>query len=533
MGLHRQLAIVRAWWPLVIASVLLAGGAAFLASSLMPKVYEAKATLIVGQSLSEVNPDYTQLLASQRLSATYASVATTRPLLDQVIKELGLRETSDEVAQRVRADAALDSTLLTITVQDADPVQAASIANALANRLVAASPALQGRQADVQESVDVDLRATQDQIASTQAEVETLNGLSKRTAAQEARLETLLARLVSLRSSYAVLLPFSTGSAYNLLSLVEPAVAPVEPIWPRTLLNTLLAALMGLLIALAIAFVAEYFNDTVKDSEDVQEVLGLPTVGSITRMKGARGRSEIYRLATLLYPRSRAAEAYRTLRTNVDFASVDAPIRTLLVTSALPAEGKTVTAANLAVAFAQAGLRVLVADADFRRPGIHAIFDLPNTQGLTTLLRSDDASLEAIAYPTEQERLQVLTSGPLPPNPAELLGSVRMRTILDRLQAAHDLIIFDSPPLELVADSAILSSFMDGTLLVVDARHSHRGAVRKGQEALAKAGARVLGAVLNRLPERAHSDYYRDYYNALEQAEKRAQGPEKSLKGSA
>ncbi len=144
-------------------------------------------------------------------------------------------------------------------------------------------------------------------------------------------------------------------------------------------------------------------------------------------MKGDRARSEIYRLAALLYPRSGVAEAYRTLRTNIEFASVDAPIRTLLVTSSIPGEGKTITAANLAIVFAQAGRRVLLVDADLRKPGVHVVFDLPNAHGLTTLLRSDEVSLDAIAQATEQDNLRVLTTGPLPPNPAELLGSQRMR----------------------------------------------------------------------------------------------------------
>ena len=144
MELRRQIAIIRAWLPLLIVAVLLAAGVAFAVSSQLPKAYEAKATLIVGQSLSAVNPDYTQILVSQRLSTTYATVATTRPILDAVIAQLGLGVTSDELLKQVRADAPLDSTLLSIVAQDADPARAAAIANALATQLIAASPAIQG-----------------------------------------------------------------------------------------------------------------------------------------------------------------------------------------------------------------------------------------------------------------------------------------------------------------------------------------------------------------------------------------------------
>jgi non-specific protein-tyrosine kinase len=522
---RRQIAIIRAWLPLLVASVLLAAGAAFVVSSQLPKVYEAKATLNVGQSLSAVNPDYTQLLVSQDLSATYATVATTRPILNAVIAQLGLGVTSDDLLSHVRADAPLSSTLLTITAQDAAPTRAAAIANAMATQLIAASPAIQGRQSAFQASIDTDLQATEDQIQATQATVDTLSGLSVRTAAQDSELSTLEGRLVSLRSTYATLLMFSSSNVSNLLSVVEPAAPPISPVSPRPLLNTLLAAVLGLLIAIGIAYVAEYLIDAIKDSDDVQEVSGLNTLGAIARMKDGRTRSEIYRVAALLYPRSAVAEAYRTLRTNIEFASVDAPIRTLLVTSAMPGEGKTITASNLAVVFAQAGRRVLLVDADLRKPGIHAVFDLPNTNGLTTLLRNEQVSLDAIAQVTEHDNLRVLTTGPLPPNPAELLGSQRMRAILERLEVGSDLIILDSPPLGAVTDSAILSSFLDGTLLIIDADHSRRRSVRQAREALARADAKVLGAVLNRIPAPARSDYA-DYYGGAYGSEA---GPEKGV----
>lgn len=533
MDLHRELAIIRARLPLLFLSVLLAGGGAFLFSSFQPNVYEAQATLIVGQSLSSINPDYTGLLASQRLSATYASVATTRSLLDNVISTLGLKETADDLLKSVRADAPLDSTLLTITARDTDAARAAAIANALASQLITASPALQGRQADVQKSVDEDLQATQAQISAAQTELATLSGLVSRTTDQESRLATLQSQLVSLRSTYAALLAFSSAGAANLLNVIQPAVAPAVPISPRPLLNTLLAAVVGLLIAGAVVFIAAYLDDTIKNSDDVDEVAGLPTLGSVMRMKGESGRSEIYRLVTLLYPRSAAAEAYRMLRSNLEFASVDRPVHTLLVTSALPREGKTVTAANLAIAFALEGRRVLLIDADLRRPNVHILFDLPNARGLTTLLRSDEASLESITHTIEQERLRVLTSGPVPPNPAELLGSQRMRTIIGRLREGHDLLIIDSPPLQVVTDAAILSSFVDGTLVVIDASRGRRAAVRHGREALVRANAHVLGAVLNRVPKRsdAGDPQYYGYYHGTDAAPEQSTTPTARLKG--
>jgi succinoglycan biosynthesis transport protein ExoP len=535
LDLRRQIAIIRAWFPLLVACVVLAAGTAFVFSSLQQKLYEAKATLIVGQSLSSVNPSTDQLLASQRLSTTYASVVTTRPVLNNVITKLGLDVTADQLRGRVVADTPQSNTLLTITVRDTDPTLAAAIANALADQLIAASPAIQGRQAEFQASIDADMKATQDQINSTQAQVEALTALANPTAGQEAELATLDGRLAGLRSTYATLLSYSSGSGSSLLSVIEPAVAPTSPVSPRPLLYTLLAATVGLLLGAAIAFVMEYLDDSVKDSDTVQEVTGLSTLGTISRMKGDGGRSEIYRIVTLLYPRSSVAEAYRTLRTNIEFASVDAPIRTLLVTSSISGEGKTVTAANLALVFAQAGRRVLLVDADLRKPGVHLLFDLPNVHGLTTLLRSVDTSLDAFVHGTEQENLRILTTGPLPPNPAELLGSQRMRAILDRLKASGDLVIFDSPPLQAVTDSAVLSSYLDATLFVIDAGRSHRDTVRQGREALARAGAPVLGVVLNRTQgvNSNYGGYYVDGRVPEAAADKRPPATEQLPKGSA
>ncbi len=535
MELRRQIAIVRKWFPILVASVLLTGVAAFVVSSLQQKVYEAKATLIVGQSLSSVNPNYTQLLASQNLSTTYAAIATTRPILISVIGRLSLPVTSDELSKRVQANVPLDSTLLTITAQDADPARAAAIANALTDELIAASPAIQGRQTDLQKFIDADLTATQNQITSTQAEVERLGSLASPTPADVTALDTLQGRLTSLRSTYATLLSVSSDNASNLLSVVEPAVAPTSPVAPRPLFNTLLAATAGLLFGAALIFVIEYLDDTLKSAEDVQEVVGLPTLGLIARMRHDRGSSEIYRLAALVYPRSVAAEAYRTLRTNIEFAAVDGPVRTLLVTSAIPAEGKTVTAANIAIVFAQAGRRVLLVDADLRKPGVHRLFDLPNTRGLTSLLRTDEVSLDSVAQATDEANLRIVTTGPLPPNPAELLGSQRMRLILDRLKGGGDLVIFDSPPVQAVTDSAILSSYLDATLFVIDASHSHRGTVRQGREVLAKAGANVLGVVLNRTQEMnsSYGAYYGDGHVPDAAADEHLPATERSSGGSA
>jgi polysaccharide biosynthesis transport protein len=511
LDLRHLLSLVRVWLPLMIVAAVLSGAVAFGISSFQPKVYESKATLVVGQALSAVNPDYTQLLVAQNLSATYAAVAKARPNLEAIIQVLGLEDSPDELSKRIQVESPSGSTLLSITAQDTVPSRATGIANALATQLIAVSPSIQGREAAFQKSIDEDVAATQGLIDTTQARADALAGLKDRTAMQEADLQTLEGRLASLRSTYATLLSFTSGTATNLLTVIESAAPPTSPVLPRTLLNTLLAAAFGLLVVVAIAFVAEQLDDSIKDPDAIEHVAGLATLGTIARMKEVGGGREIYRVAAILYPRSRVTEAYRTLRTNLEFASVDAPRHTLLVTSAAPGEGKTVTASNLAVVFAPTGRTVLLVDADLRKPSVHEMFKLLNSRGLTTLLRDDSVSLESVDHPTEQANLRILTTGPLPPNPAELLGSQRMQAVMGMLKSSADMVIFDSAPLQAVTDAAVLSSFVDGTLLVVDARRSRRRLVRLACESLSRAGAHTLGAVLNRVPAQAdagHEGYY-------------------------
>ncbi len=492
--------------PFLVLSAVLAGGATYAFSSSQTPVYEARSILIVGEQLSG-NPDYNQLLVSQRLSSTYATVASTRPILEKVVATVGLSESADALARRVQVTATADSALLTIVARDGDPARAAAIANALGDELIKASPAIQGRQADLLRAIEADLADLRAQITATGTEIARLTSLDERTPQEDARLVTLEERSISLRSTFASLLSLSMNNAANLLSFVQPAIPPEIPSAPRPLLTALLAAIAGLLAAGAIGFALAYLDDTLKHSADVQTLMGLPTLAVITRVKG-RGKASPEGPATIVTlgaPRSTVAEAYRALRTSVEFASIDTPVRTLLVTSPSPGDGKTVTAANLAVVFAQNGRSVLLIDADLRQPGIHAIFNVANDRGLTTMLRTGD-DVDAVSHPTVQENLRILTTGSLPPNPAELLGSQRMRSLVALLEAKYELLIVDSPPVQSVTDAVVLSSFLDATLLVIGVGQTRRSAVQQAQEALARANANVLGTVLNGVPSSARAE---------------------------
>ncbi|HID64590.1 MAG TPA: polysaccharide biosynthesis tyrosine autokinase [Anaerolineae bacterium] len=207
--------------------------------------------------------------------------------------------------------------------------------------------------------------------------------------------------------------------------------------------------------------------------------------------------NQLDHLITVADPRSPVSEAYRTLRTNLDFSSLDKPIKTMLVTSAGPEEGKSTVLANLAVTTAQAGRKVILADCDLRRPTLHNIFNLKNDAGLTTMVVDDAAVESPPLQDTGVEGLQLVSSGPLPPNPSELLGSRRMEEIIAALLERADVVLFDAPPVVAVTDAAVLATKVDGVLLVINAGGTKRDYARAAKARLEKVNANLLGAVLN------------------------------------
>ncbi len=202
-------------------------------------------------------------------------------------------------------------------------------------------------------------------------------------------------------------------------------------------------------------------------------------------------------LITITNPRSPISEAYRTLRTNLEFTSLDKPIRSMVVTSAAPEEGKSTTLANLAVAVAQSGRKVILVDCDLRRPALHQIFDVRNAPGFTDMMRDDALMSQPPLQETVVPNLYLLPSGTLPPNPAELLGSRRMSEVIAALQQHAEMVLFDAPPVIAVTDAAVLASKVDAVLLVVSAGKTKREHAKKAKALLEKVNAHLIGTVLN------------------------------------
>lgn len=293
------------------------------------------------------------------------------------------------------------------------------------------------------------------------------------------------------------------------INQIQVAVAPELPIRPQPLNSAMLAGVVGLMLAAGIVFLIEYLDDTLKIPEDVERMLDLPVIGFIAEMESnKKGESEVH---VALQPRSPVSEAFRSLRTNLEFSAVDRPLRTILITGAEAGDGKTTIAANLAVIIAQGGKRVMLLDADLRRPRIHRFLGIQNRVGLTDLFRSS-LNVGAVTNKwagSNSKGMAVITSGSLPPNPSELLGSQKMDQILTEIVNLVDVVVIDSPP-SIVSDAQILAAKVDCVLLVVQPGKTHAGAARAMREQLERAGAHIVGAVFNRIP-RQHGYYYGGY----------------------
>jgi len=320
----------------------------------------------------------------------------------------------------------------------------------------------------------------------------------------------------------------------NNISVVDYAIVPDFPVGPARMRTVMMAFVLALALGIGLALFLEYLDDTVHSTDDVEKFLRLPALAVIPSMGAGSTRRRLISTAAALQKRngsnganpelllhvigrSALAEAYRQLRTSVLLSTAGRAPKTLLVTSSLPGEGKTTTAVNTAISLAQTGVKVVIIDADMRRPRLRSIFDLPDREGLSSILSSEmtkEEMLGAIAR-DEASGLFVLPSGPVPPNPAELLGSDQMRKLIDLLGQHFTHIVIDSPPVNSFTDGVLIASIVDGVLLVVHGGKSSRGVVRRSRQLLLDIGAKIVGVVLNNVSAGSHDYYYyhRRYYH--------------------
>ena len=516
--LRRYLVILWHWaWLLALAAVV-GGVTAYIFNTRIPSTYQASTTVRIIEAPSSQLNDYYTIYLSERLAETYAELMTKSPVLQGVIDELAIDLSVNSLKTMVTSKLVENTSLIEIQVTDIDARRAADIANTLVVVFAEQNQSLQAsRYADSKLSLEEQLSAIDQQIQDANAALILLDAESERDQPEINRLNTSLAQY---RQTYAMLLQsyeqvrLAEAQATSSVVQVEPAVAPRTPVGPKILNNTALATIAGIIIAGAVAILIETLDDTLRDPEDVQRILGIPILGII-----ARHASEGNLPVSLFTPRAPVVEAFRALRTNVHFASVDRPLHTLLVTSPSPSDGKSTVAANLAVTLAQNNHTVVLLDGDLRRPKIHKFLNVSNRQGVSDLFMMPKVILDGSLHLTAQECLYALPSGPLPPNPSELLGSEKMAEILRQVQEKAEIILIDTPPLLAVTDAAVLARRVDGVLLVIKPGVTKMAACRQAVDQLRRAGANLLGAVLNdvvvdnsRYYYYRYKGYYYTYY---------------------
>lgn len=532
------------WGWLLSLFAILAGVGAYYFSSLQTPLYQARALAMINVAPS--SQEYMSVYYSEQLAESYSQIMTTQPVRDAVAERLGLAALPGSVLV-----SPIESTqLLDVVVTDTEPGRAAIIANTLVEIF---SEQIQADQAsrydESKQNLKSQLDALDEQIQNTSAdlailgqEIQTLNSTltslrqqntyamspenllshNNQITQSETDLQTKLSQQAQLqtvlqnyRSSYSILLQsyesirLAESQSSSGILLKDPAVPVYSPVQPQPLRSALIAAVVGLFIASGIIFLKEFLDDSLRDPQEITRRWGIPILGMITSYNTNNGNE----LITAEEPRAPVSEAFRSLRTNIQFASVASPIHSLVLTSPSPSEGKTLIAGNLACVVAQGGHKVIVVDADMRRPRLHQLLQLKNRLGLADQFLRPGSELKDTVQSTTIQHLFALTSGSLPPNPSELLGSQRMIEIIQNLEDKYDLVILDVPPSLVVTDANVLANRADGVILIIRPSLTKRADIAHALDQLIQVKANIIGIVINGVNFRSarYKSYHRYY----------------------
>ncbi len=513
MELRQYLALFHRWWWLILLLTFVGATGAFGIDRFRQPVYRATTSILINQAPGAL-PSADAVIQGMRVAATYAELLTKRPVLEEVIANLNLELDPSELERKVSVTPVRDTNLIELVVQDTDPFRAAAIANEIVRVFITQNESFQeSRYLATLQSLQDELDKNRAEIERTEAVLGALESSQPLNPAQVTERNRLQELLAAYRNSYATLLDryeevrLAQVQTTDTISVVEVAL-PGRQVGYSTATILIIGALVGIILAVGTVLVIDYLDDTVHSASEIQTLLDLPTLGIIGRFQV----NKEHPLVTVVHPRSPIAEAYRVLQTNLEGSRRDGYIRSVLVTSSNPVEGKTTTAANLAICLAQAGKRVILVDMDLRRPALHVLFNIPNRMGVTTALL--DESMRGVSSQligTGIDNLYVMPSGPLPPNPTETLQQRSVASLLRRLEVLADIVVLDSPPVLPVADPVILSRVCNATLLVVQAESTRVAALRRACEQLTLSGATLVGAVLNRVSPSDNGYYYYNY----------------------
>lgn len=495
------------WWKLILVACALSVASSYWVVKQQPPIYQTKSAVVIGRAVYELNPSGGDLGLASQLAVYYADIAEREVVREKTMQALNLTWLPEYIAAVVP-----NSQIIEIKVTDTDPYRAQIVANELANQLVLQSPSNpdlqeQKRQAFISGQLlllEDQIQQTLDEISAKESELGSLNSAREITLAQ-AEITTLRQKLTTLQTNYSTMLSGSTGRASNSLSILEPADLPRKPIGPNRMMFILISVLIALLISGAAAYLIEYLDDTIRTPEDINRLLNRPVIGYIAEIEGDGNKGTIAGDE----PSSLIAESFRALKVNLEYPDIPTASNMLLIASISQTEGKSVIATNLALSLALGGKRVILVDADLRRPSLHQYLGLQNEHGMIDVLK-EELPLDQVLSPTEYKNLTALTAGPVAPNPTDYLGSEMMDRLLAELTRRWDFVLVDGPPI-LVMDTSILAAKVKPVLVVVG-----YGRTRKSQAVLAikqldRVGAEIAGVVLNRIPH-SNRQYYKVYH---------------------
>ena len=487
--------LLKAQWLSLLVIAMGAGVVAFAVSSLQEPVYRSTATIFVDSRRGNGSADFTDLRTSESLAETYAELITSRTVLDQAARSLGVETFEGEVS----ADPVAGTQLIRISAESTNTARAAIIANTVSQVLIDQIQEIEtSGYTKSEENFTIQLGFLDEQVIEVEEQIEALRGSTDATTIEErTRLETVLTEynrdyssLLSSREQVR-LDKFEATSNMNLFEEAEPTESPVRP---RTTLNTVIGVILGLMGMVGFLLGREMIDDTIRDLDRLGMKLGIPIIGQVLHFEA---ETENERLVTTLKPRSPQAESFRSVRLNLDFASPDSEVRSILITSAAPGEGKSTLSSNLATVMAQGGKRTILIDSDLRKPKQHRTFGVMNMQGLSNLfLGSANNSVDVAIAPTAVDSLSLIPSGSLPPNPSELLYSRRAGEIIQLAEQAADIVVIDAPPVTIMTDAIALARHVDGVILVVRFGQTKQRTLIQAVESLRQIDAKILGFVL-------------------------------------
>jgi capsular exopolysaccharide synthesis family protein len=487
---------VRRWSVLLLLAPVVGGVIGVYVVGQLPPVFEATTTLLVTPGTGNSTSNSDELQSAVQLAQTYVEAIHTRPVLTEAAARIGLDVPYRALEARVQVRRVSNTQLLRISAQSASPSEATALANSVGDVFIAKNQDLQAkRYANSRESLSRLVDSLQADLESHAAQITNLRAQPE-TAERNAELVRVEGELTQIQTSHNATvrsyedLRVTEARGLNTLAVLDPAVPPETPISPNRTLIVILAIAGAVAAALGVTWLVDSSADALQDRRRVSQAAGMVTLGTVPAVKGLR--------STLRDPPRRLTESCRLLVSSL--GAVLGSTRLVLVTSASSGEGKSTIAANLALTLAEVGQRVILVDADLRRPSLARLFDLSSADGLTELLGETGRSPTTVLRESWSANLKVMTAGKPPADSSRLLVSPRLNEVIHELLNLCDVVILDSPPLLGQTDALLLSSRGHGVLLVVDARRSRSRQVMQACEKLRDASASTLGVVVNRVP---------------------------------